>query len=326
MIALLAYRAARDLVRRSGNRLLNRIDPPVLILLYHRVTALATDPQQLAVTPGNFRDQMGLIRDTFPLVGLGDDWSGLTGPAIAVTFDDGYSDNYHEALPILEEYGVPATVFVGTGSVGSREEFWWDELERLLLLPGDYPACFCLDDDGNSRSWPTVSPEDRAVLYHNLHRILKQTDTPLRQAMLRHLQDWSGKGREGRASHRPLNREELLRLAESPVISIGAHTATHPCLSALNSTRQREEITASKSGLEVILGREISLFSYPFGGPRDFNRVSTAICREAGFSRVTVNYPGLVHRWTEPLRLPRCLVRNWDKKAFAMNLERFLYL
>jgi peptidoglycan/xylan/chitin deacetylase (PgdA/CDA1 family) len=117
-----------------------------------------------------------------------------------------------------------------------------------------------------------------------------------------------------------------LRLAGSPLISIGAHTVTHPCLSALNRTRQREEIVDSKTGLEQMLGREISLFSYPFGGPKDFSRASTALCREAGFSRVAVNYPGLVRRWTDPLRLPRHLVRNWDTDTFAGNLERFLYL
>ncbi|NMC74601.1 MAG: polysaccharide deacetylase family protein [Geobacteraceae bacterium] len=320
-----ACRPVRSFLQRSWNRFLNRLDPPVLILLYHRVTTLAADPQQLAVSPENFRDQMRHLRDSFPLVGLGDDWGSPRETAIAVTFDDGYADNCREALPILEETGVPATFFVGTGSLGTREEFWWDELERLLLEPGEYPERFTLEDDARGVSWPTASPGQRTVLYGDLHRLMKTVDTPCRASWMRRLRDWSGKGDSGRESHRPLDFRELARLAQSPLVSIGAHTVTHPCLSALTAERQREEITASKMRLEEVLGRSVTLFSYPFGGRRDYTRTSEALCREAGFVRVASNFPGLVHRWTNPYALPRRLVRNWDRETFAIHLERFLY-
>ena len=79
------------------------------------------------------------------------------------------------------------------------------------------------------------------------------------------------------------------------------------------------------NGLEEVLGTSVTLFSYPFGGPRDYDRTSEAICREAGFARVAANFPGLVHRWTNPYAMPRRLVRNWDRETFAIHLERFLY-
>lgn len=320
-----ACRPVRSFLQRAGNRFLNRLDPPVLILLYHRVTTLAADPQQLAVSPENFRDQMRHLRDSFPLVGLGDDWASLRGSAIAVTFDDGYADNCREALTILEETGVPATFFVGSGSLNSREEFWWDELDRLLLEPGCYPEHFTLEDDVGGGAWPTASHCQRMALYDDLHRLMKTVDTPCRESWIRRLRDWSGKGDAGRESHLPMTVRELARLAESPLVTIGAHTVTHPCLSALTEERQREEITASKMRLEEVLGTSVTLFSYPFGGPRDYDRTSEAICREAGFARVAANFPGLVHRWTNPYAMPRRLVRNWDRETFAIHLERFLY-
>ena len=52
--------------------------------------------------------------------------------SVVITFDDGYRDNLLVAKPILEEHGLPATVFVTTGYVGSNRDFWWDELESLL--------------------------------------------------------------------------------------------------------------------------------------------------------------------------------------------------
>jgi peptidoglycan/xylan/chitin deacetylase (PgdA/CDA1 family) len=58
--------------------------------------------------------------------------------AVAITFDDGYSDNCHAAKPLLERLSVSATLFLMTGYIG-RREFWWDELERVVLGAGDLP-------------------------------------------------------------------------------------------------------------------------------------------------------------------------------------------
>ena len=56
-----------------------------------------------------------------------------------ITFDDGYADVLHHAKPLLERHSVPATVFVATGAIGQRREFWWDELGGLFLQPGTLP-------------------------------------------------------------------------------------------------------------------------------------------------------------------------------------------
>jgi hypothetical protein len=47
------------------------------------------------------------------------------------------------------------------------------------------------------------------------------------------------------------------------------------------------------------------------------------LCREAGFDKVTANFPGQVHRWSDPLQLPRHLVRNWNLETFAAELKGF---
>ena len=113
-------------IRRARNLLLRKIDAPVVVLLYHRVATLASDPQLLAVSPENFRQQMCYLKDKFPLVRFEDDWSDVRTPSIAVTFDDGYADNALNALPILEEVGIPATFFVSTGNLDfiGPESFW----------------------------------------------------------------------------------------------------------------------------------------------------------------------------------------------------------
>src|ERR1700674_4950010 len=105
-------RSLRSAVRTPLNRFYNFVDPPVVVLLYHRVTTIPSDPEMLAVSPDNFRAQTRYLKENFPIVRFEEDWTKARKPAVAITFDDGYADNVLEALPILEEVEVPATFFV----------------------------------------------------------------------------------------------------------------------------------------------------------------------------------------------------------------------
>ena len=79
-----------------------------LILLYHRVNNLLIDPQELSVTPENFELQLQFLKSQFKILSLKellerrDNGLDIDG-TIALTFDDGYADNYYNALPILEK-------------------------------------------------------------------------------------------------------------------------------------------------------------------------------------------------------------------------------
>ena len=117
--------------------------------------------------------------------------------------------------------------------------------------------------------------------------------------------------------------DELRLLAGSRWASIGAHTVTHSRLAALPPEVQHAEITASKRALEGWLGREIPLFSYPFGRRSDYTRESIRLCRESGFTKAASNFPGQAHRWTDPYQIPRHLVRNWTGEEFAARLRGF---
>jgi len=316
-------RWGRKALIETSNRLKNTFDPPVVVLIYHRVTTLREDSQLLAVSPDNFRDHLRYLKGNFPLLRFEDDWSAVAEPSVVVTFDDGYADNALEALPIMEEVGVPATFFISTGTLGTLREFWWDDLERIILAGGPFPACFTLVDGRLNRSWPTAILAERRVLYEDLHQLMKKIEPDRRDMWISQLHDWAGTGAEGRETHRPLTNNELQCLAASRWVTIGAHTVSHAPLATLSRPKQQEEITESKLQLEKLLGKEITVFSYPFGGKCDYTRTSAGLCREAGFVKAAANFPGLAHRWTDPYRIPRRLVRNWPLEMFAENMERF---
>ena len=318
-----SIRAAYRKVRAVNNQFLNLIDPPFIILLYHRVTELPADPEMLAVSPGNFRRHMEFIKQQFRIVRFEEEWSDLKKPAVAVTFDDGYADNVLEALPILEEVGVPATFFVSTGRIGTGKEFWWHRLEGILLRDGEFPSRFKLDDARYGRVWDTETLEQRKMLYASLNMLMQRISPERQEAWLDQLGKWAVPGDAGNNMHRSMTQEEIKRLAASPWATIGAHTVTHSALSALTEEQQRQEIFTSKQELENMTGKEITTFSYPFGRKKDYNRTSVRLCREAGFIRAASNFPGQVHKWTDPFQLPRHLVRNWDLDIFAAELQRF---
>lgn len=106
--------------------------PTAYILLYHRVANSKQDPHDLCVSPENFASQMKYIKNNFipiSLETLVDDIKNkrVKNNSIVITFDDGYVDNFKEALPILRENKIPATVFVTSGKIDSEGDFFWNE-------------------------------------------------------------------------------------------------------------------------------------------------------------------------------------------------------
>ncbi len=315
--------SARRAVCTPLNRLLNLADPPVIVLVYHRVATLSSDPEMLAVTPENFRAQMRYLKDNVSLVRFEEDWTKASKPAVAITFDDGYADNALEALPILEEVGVPATFFVSTGTIGTTREFWWHELERLILGGDSLPSSFALNSGKFVRTWPTGSDSQRLDFYHEIVRLMNNSDAEHRNVWLNQLRDWAQCEEKIAGTHRAMTLDELRRLAASRWATIGSHTVTHTQLSSLTPDAQREEIATSKRQLEEWLGQEITVFSYPFGKRRHYTKESVTLCREAGFTKAAANFPGQAHWWTDPYRIPRHLVRNWPAEIFIGKLRGF---
>ncbi len=316
-----AIRMAVSPLLMAARLVQNRMSPPTLILLYHRVTNLETDPQLLAVSPANFFDQMRYLKETFPLVRL--EQEPVDKPAVAITFDDGYADNALEALPILEELQVPATFFVATDLIGTDREFWWDEVERLLLLEREYPASLELTAGGKGGRWETATAAQRVRCYRELLSLLRRDLPEQREEHLARLRLWAGTGAVGRETHRALSMEQLRKLAASPEVTLGAHTLSHSSLSVLPVLRQREEIAGSRARLEQWSGKPIEVFSYPFGTRDDYTTDTLSLCREMGFARTCTAFPGQWRSGTDPQQLPRQVVRDWDLHTFKKRLSRF---
>jgi peptidoglycan/xylan/chitin deacetylase (PgdA/CDA1 family) len=342
---------AIGVVRAIGARVpRERLRDRPLILVYHRVDQLPIDPQSLAVRRERFARQLELVAEKFVPLPLRE----LTGAvragrvprrAVALTFDDGYADNLVVAKPLLEEIGVPATVFVASGFVREERPFWWDELERILLRPGRLPdvvklaisgqevrvdfgdeADYGPETSGRRASWTVLDDRDpgpRQAAYRRLCSILRGVDEGERESTLQRLRAvlLEADGVRTPDLTRPLTCDELVELAEDGLVEIGAHTVSHPVLAFLPYGRQREEVAGSKRDLEQILDRPVSSFAYPYGGRPDFDNSAVSIARGLGFERACTTFPGRVTRQTDLFRLPRVVVRDWTADELERRLE-----
>jgi len=335
-------------IRRGALSLKGRFTRRVVILLYHRVTEFTLDPHLLCVTPEHFAEHLEMLRSQYRVTKLdrlvhavqeGD----LSSRGVVVTFDDGYANNLSNAKPLLERYDVPATVFVTAGYVGGEGEFWWDELDRLLLQPGTLPETLRLSLNGTTYQWELGEvahysedafrshfrwnvlekdnpPSPRQRLYFTLHQLLRPLPKEERKEILDELLAWAGAQTMARPTHRTLSPDEVVQLIEGGLIQVGAHTVSHPVLSALPAAAQRAEIQEGKARLEEILGHSVTSFAYPYGSRSDYTSETVTAVREAKFTCACSNFAGVVWRGIDHFQLPRFVVRDWNGEEFSRRL------
>ena len=301
-----------------------------VILMYHRVTNLAQDPYLLAVSPENFTAQLDYLEETCTIFRLDElvsvlDHKNLPPRAIAVTFDDGYIDTYTQALPMLQATGISATVFVASGQVGSQREYWWDNLERILLRPDRLPEQLSLTIEGRSYVWTTSSQTMRERARAEIFDLVKPLVSHKREAILDELSVWAGLSIEGRSQYYVVDREALYELAANPGITIGAHTVTHASLAHLSFEVQKNEIETSRAELEDWLSQPVSIFAYPYGKVGDYSPDTVQLVRNAGFKIACNSVCGSLEPGIDHLQLNRCGVHNWPIDQFRKNLNSFFY-
>ncbi|MFN2177205.1 MAG: polysaccharide deacetylase family protein [Anaerolineales bacterium] len=301
--------------------------PSALILMYHRISDEAPEPNWLAVSPGNFQLHLDYINKNLNPISLLDlveaTQAGKIPPnSVTITFDDGYRDNYATALPLLEESGIPATIFVTSGAIDRDKEFWWDEISPSIVEMENFPETLKLVIKGQTFRWKTATYPQRQKLYSDLKGLLK----PLREAeilsVLDKLDEWSGASqiRTMRPTYRTMTKEELIELSRSEFIEIGAHTITHPALNTLMREEQLTEIKMSRQALESIIGQPVCTFAYPFGY---FSEETMELVRSLGFKAALTTETGVIRAYDDLFRLNRCAVNDYGVDIFAMKITEW---
>lgn len=205
---------------------------------------------------------------------------------IALTFDDGYLDNYERAYPILSGLNVPFCVYVTTSFIEQNLTPWWYRLEKIVSQ-----GTGLLDLAGNR--YKTTTLLDRNTAFMSLRR-----DLMTNQERFKICSDWIEQfpvdERSEVAERLFMTWSELQTLAKSKLVTIGAHTDTHPVLATLEDKIAYGEISRSKHILSERLKQEVKHFAFPFGGTNEVSERDIRFTREIGFSSaVTTAHGGI---------------------------------
>jgi peptidoglycan/xylan/chitin deacetylase (PgdA/CDA1 family) len=238
-----------------------------------------------------------------------------------VTFDDGYKDTVDTAAPILDQYGVSATVFIPTAMIG--KPFWWDEIQEIVEKAANLPDSIDLSLGGDNFRWERVTEahDSRAALIHDLcghFRSIPYAKTDEALGTLRELPEFPETSTE---PVRAMTADEVVTLSRHELIEIGSHTVTHTSLSDLSPERQESEVRQSKVDLEALCGLPVESFAYPNGRVA---REAPALLRQTGFSCGITSKGRPVSRSCNPYLLPRSFVGDWDGDQFSRWLGRWL--
>ena len=324
-------------IRSRARSVVHRIWPPrpkPLILMYHRISDEPVDPWGLAVSPARFEEHVSILRRTrrpLPLTEFVRNLLAGTLPqdAVALTFDDGYVDNLVAAKPRLAAADVPATVFLATGFLDRDEPFWWDELATFVLF-GNGPPTFDVTISGKTISIeldelpfshsiekPAAPSKRRREAHAMIWRALRSIDDEERGLIMRSLRSKFSVN-DHPCSGRAMTSEQVQALTADGLVSIGAHTVTHPVLSELGSIRCRREIRNSKLICELLIGAQVESFAYPYG---EFDAKAREETRTAGFTLACSAWGGPIKAVYDVFLLPRLHVYNWNGDAFDMALR-----
>ena len=257
-------------------------DRSLVVLMYHRVlppgdSRLELEQPGMYVHPSTLRLHLVALKRHFQPVQL-DHWiqaardnAPLPERAFAITFDDGWSDNFEHAYPVLAAENVPATIFVVSDMVGTGRLFWPERLGTLLRqgLARHAAQLYSLSEFAWLRALDAQIPSSVEELNpERLDRIINNAKLDDDATLCARVDDMASSLGDPECPQEVelLDWEQIRKMVRGGLISIGSHTRRHMRLSdALTIEQLHDEITGSKHVIESNAGCEVRLFCYPNG-------------------------------------------------------------
>lgn len=256
-----------------------RASGSLVTLMYHRVLPAdsperGTEQAAMYVSPETLDLHLSEFSRHFEIVHL-DDWlrrardgAPLPHLAGAITFDDGWRDNFEFALPVLSRHGAPATIFLVSGYIGSVRRFWPSQLTTLLHEAFGEPGSVVFPHALRSLVEPVLVRAGRRgeLLTADIDRVVNGAKSFDESTIRELVGDMAA-----RYGHRPgtreiLNEEEIAQLAATGLVRFGSHTATHHRLGGpVPAEILEREIVRSRTKLEDVCGHRVEVFCYPNG-------------------------------------------------------------
>jgi peptidoglycan/xylan/chitin deacetylase (PgdA/CDA1 family) len=265
----------------SNNRL--------IILMYHKIN-YENDVLGLTINPVFFDRQIQYLTNQYSILPMSEALyrlkSGtLDRNTVVITFDDGYRDNYTIAYPILQRYQAPATIFITHDAVESGT-FGWHRFDTSIMMSQQNELDL---EKFGLRKYLLARNIDRGKAVVELHSKMKKMPDTDRRAVEKYVLNVLGD---------PVGNErimlcwhEIREMQQSGLITIGAHTLTHPILTQISKDSALEEIRDCKKYIEKEIGSSVDFFAYPNGRAVDFDNAIIEMVKGSGYQAACSTIP-----------------------------------
>lgn len=313
--------------------------------MYHQVCEKKTDPWQLAVTPENFQYHLNHLKDNFDVVSVDElvatlKTGKLNDKLAAITFDDGFVDNYTNAAPLLEWFELPATFYLTTNPIRNPKLYWWDELQSIVLLTEILPKKLSIKVGSENINfefrkhhllsssirqeigqWSYGAPvkNERLELYLKLWEKIQPLQHLDQYTTMRELRNWSKVDNIPLGSNAPMQSYHVKKLGANKLFTLGGHTVNHAMLSAQTELVQAYEIKDCKLDIQEMSGKSVNGFAYPYGR---YNALTKSLLQKNGYNYGLTTDEGPVTVDSDLYQLPRIQVKNWSEREFSFRLKQ----
>jgi peptidoglycan/xylan/chitin deacetylase (PgdA/CDA1 family) len=212
-----------------------------------------------------------------------------------ISFDDGDNTVFKNAFPILKEFNIPATLFVSPKIIVEKNNYWFQEYSIIREKVSDIEIKKVIAektplDQEQINKYATINILKNLTIY-------KITDI---------LNTLKKRYKINATDCKNMTTQQITELMNSDLLTIGAHTLTHPILANESQEIATEEIKHGISQLKQITKRDIRYFAYPNGRSKfDFNIREEKLLLDEQIKLAFTTVAGFFNKNSHPLRLPR---------------------
>jgi peptidoglycan/xylan/chitin deacetylase (PgdA/CDA1 family) len=257
------------------------------ILCYHRIcdkkAANVFDKGVVTVSPSEFDAQINFLRKYFRFTRF-DELAQTkvkeckAAGNLIITFDDGYEDSYSGAYQIMNKHGIPATIFLATGFVGTCNLFWWDQICAYINSTAEMG--FQLNHKGSLIEFDISTPQLKEEVSSALITLAKKCPNEERQMLIDQLQSKLNRLEDELTYARALLSWVEIDEMKRQGIEFGGHTRDHVILRDISPVTLDYEVNTCFQDIQTNIGESPAAFAYPNG---DYDMQVSKAVANAGF-------------------------------------------
>lgn len=222
-------------------------------------------------------------------------------PFYALTFDDGYADNLHDALPVCQHYKVPMTVYVTSGFIQRKHVAWWHFIEHLIANNSAIQVTL----KGKLSNFECKSHNKKQIAFDQLSKFLTLASVQDQTDFIDEMTQRYGESSRIYAENLFMNETELQEISNNEYAFLGSHGVSHCAFSSLEADKLEQELIGSTKYALSFSGSQSHHLAYPYGSSTTVSARDVSMVVGQGVATAVTTQHGCLYKQAQLQSLPR---------------------